>query len=432
MVGFLLPLFTALAASSAAPPGAHGWDHAGQGAGPAAVTLPPDAVVARTEGELSRLLSDPAGPARIGLLPRTYRGGFTVKRKVELVGQRGAVLDGGGLGTVLTIDAEGAVVRDVALQHSGHRETAEDAGIRARGSGVTLSHVSVEDTLFGISLEQCARCTVDGARVRGSSDETARGDAIKLWESDDAVVRGCLVEDSRDIVVWYSRRAHLEGNFVTRSRYGTHFMYAHDSVVRGSNIVGNIVGVFVMYSNRIRVEDSVLAGAGGPAGMGIGFKESDSADLSGNFIVGNTVGAYFDATPRSPAAPVRFSGNVVALNDVGLRFLGAEHGIELSGNDFRDNTEVVDGDGAEAEYRGNYFSDYAGYDLDRDGVGDVPHRELVLSSALLESRPSLRFFQGTLAMGLLDALSRVIPVFAMRTMLTDDAPRMHPWRAIER
>lgn len=430
MVGFLFPAIAALAARVATVPSSAERGEAGRGAGPAATALPDDVAVAATEEELARMLSDPQGPPKIGLLPRIYRGGAVVRRKVELVGQRGSIIDADGRGTALTIDADDVVVRDVVLRHSGQNEIAEDAGLRARGRHVVIQHVSVEDSLFGIYLEQCSGCVIDAVHVRGLPDVLDRGDGIKLWESDGAIIRGCKVEDSRDIVIWYSRHALLERNLVTRSRYGTHFMYAHDSTMKDSDVLGNVVGVFVMYSNRIRVENSVLAGARGPAGMGIGFKESDSVDLRGNWIVANTVGAYLDGTPRSPNARVLFTNDVLALNDVGLRFHGSERGVDLSWNDFHENGTMVEveggGDARGANFRDNYFSDYAGYDLDGDGTGDVAYEEKILSSELTDTHPALRFFRGTLAMGLLDALSRVVPVFASRTMLTDPSPRMHP------
>jgi nitrous oxidase accessory protein len=255
-----------------------------------------------------------------------------------------------------------------------------------------------------------------------------RGDAVKLWESHDSTVRDSVVEDSRDVVVWYSRRVTLEGNFITRSRYGAHFMHAHDSAVRRVRVLDNVVGIFVMYSTRVLAEDNVLAGASGPAGIGIGFKDSDDVTLRRNWLVANTAGAYFDSTPRSPNAKVTFEGNVVALNDVGLRFHSSEKGVEFSANDFRDNAALVEveggGNALGVRFTGNHFSSYEGYDLDRDGTGDIPHEEKLLSSALTDARPALKLFDGTLAMGLIDAASRAIPVLAARTMFVDAQPSM--------
>jgi nitrous oxidase accessory protein len=282
-------------------------------------------------------------------------------------------------------------------------------------------------------LEQCLRCSVERVHVVGLLDEPLlRGDAVKVWESDDAIMRDSVVEDSRDIVVWYSRRALLDGNFVTRSRYGAHFMYAHDATVRRMRVVDNVVGIFVMYSSRVSAEDSILAGAGGPAGMGIGFKDSDDVTLTGNWLVGNTLGTYLDSTPRSPGAHVHFERNVLALNDVGIRFHGTERGVSFFDNDLHENAKLAEveggGDALGVEFRGNYFSSYEGYDLDRNGMGDVSFEEKLLATALFESHPSLKFLDGSLAMRLIEAASRAVPVLAARTLLRDPLPRMRPER----
>jgi nitrous oxidase accessory protein len=343
-------------------------------------------------------------------------------------GETGATLEGTGGGTVLSIDASDVTFEGVTVRHSGRRNTTEDAGIKATGDRVRVADARVEDTLFGVSFETCHGCTLERVQVAGTTDPSAlRGDGIKLWESHDSVVRKCLVEDFRDVVVWYTRRAVIEDNVVRRSRYGTHFMYAHDGVARRNRIEGNVVGIFVMYSMRVDVEDNVLAGARGAAGMGIGFKESDDVRVRGNWLVANTTGAYLDFTPRTPDKPALFEQNVFALNDVALRLHSVEKGAVFHGNDFRTGeTLAVDGEGDAlgCDVRGNHFSDYEGYDLDHDGVGDVPHRVSGFSSELSDEHPALKFFRGTTAMHLVDAMARAVPLLGSRTLLVDAAPRM--------
>jgi nitrous oxidase accessory protein len=268
------------------------------------------------------------------------------------------------------------------------------------------------------------RCRVSGL----AGDAELRGDGIKLWESSDSIVRGNLVEDARDVVVWYSRRVLLDGNTVRRGRYGTHFMYAHDSIVKNSLVEHNTVGIFVMYSSRLQVLHNVLAGARGAAGMGIGFKESDGVVLDGNWVVANTTGLYLDRTPLSATKPVEFSHNVIALNDVAMGFLGAEAGLSFRDNDFHENISLVnfeaEGQPLRAQFAHNRWSDYAGYDLNHDGVGDVPFQVKQLSRELIDSTPSLSLFQGTAAFTLIDAVARAVPVLSSRVLLSDATPAM--------
>jgi nitrous oxidase accessory protein len=346
---------------------------------------------------------------------------------VAIFGEDGAVLEGTGGATVVTIDANDVALENVYVRRSGRRGTTEDAGIKATGERVRIADVRVDDTLFGVSFQACHFCTLERVHVQGPiGDLELRGDGIKLWEANDSVVRGCVVDHSRDVVVWYTRRALVEDNVVRHGRYGTHFMYAHDSVARHNHVEDDVVGIFVMYSLRLTLEGNVLAGAHGAAGMGIGFKESDDVRVRGNWIVANTTGVYLDYSPRTPDQPVVLEGNVFALNDVALRLHSVEKGAIFHANDFRDDGETIEvdggGDALACDVRGNHFNDYEGYDLDGDGVGDVPHRVNALSSELSDAHPALRFFHGTAAMQLVDAIAHAVPVLESHTLLADGAP----------
>ncbi|HET9450822.1 MAG TPA: NosD domain-containing protein, partial [Aggregicoccus sp.] len=206
--------------------------------------------------------------------------------------------------------------------------------------------------------------------------------------------------------------------------------------VRRSVLRDNVVGIFVMYSARVLAQDNVLAGARGPAGMGIGFKESDAVTLERNRIVANSAGIYLDYTPRNPDLPVRFEDNTFALNGVALRMHGTERGAAFLRNDFLDNGSLLEVDGnsdaREVLFQGNHWSVYAGYDLDGDGTGDVAYVLKQASSDLGQNRPQLKFFHGTAAMGLYDAISQAMPFFGTRVMLEDARPAMRPHHEVPR
>jgi nitrous oxidase accessory protein len=292
--------------------------------------------------------------------------------------------------------------------------------------------------LYGIAFEQCTECVLEDSRVEGrpSIEANQRGDGIKLWEAHGSSVRRNHVAGVRDVVVWYSRHVTLEDNEILDGRYGTHFMYAHDATVRRSKLRGNTVGIFVMYSARVLAEGNELSGARGPAGMGIGFKESDAVTLRDNAIVANTVGIYLDYTPRDAAQPATFARNVFALNGIALRTHASERGAHFLANDFMENDELVEvdgnGDARQVEFVDNHWASYAGYDLDRDGVGDVAFQIKQPASDLKGSRPTLRYFQRTVAFGLYEAVSAAMPYFGSRVVLEDQRPAMRPHRRLQR
>lgn len=394
--------------------------------GPEPRAIPKGAARVGDAQALEQALADPNGPRELWLEDVVYHGDFVIKRPVTLRGSGRSVLDGSGRGTVLTIEAEDVRVENLALRDSGRRNTIEDAAVKATGKNIQLSSLRTEDTLFGIQLTSCKGCLIEGTHVAGTAGDELKGDGIKLWEAHDSVVRDSLVERARDVVVWYSRHVTLERLTVKNSRYGAHFMYAHDSTSKNSRFLENEVGIFVMYSNRVAAVGNVLAGARGSAGMGFGFKESESVDLRDNWVVANTTGIYLDHTPRSPDQKVRFSANVLALNDVALRTHGKNRDIQFEGNELQGNGEVgqVDGGGdmLAMTFRGNHWSDYAGYDLDHDGTGDVPFEVKRLSGDITDARPALRFFRGTAAMSLMDAIAEAVPTFSRRKLLIDEKP----------
>lgn len=385
----------------------------------------------RDFAELAAWVADPAGPTEIVLGPKTYAGDLVVKRPLRLSGSKDSVLEGGRHGTVLSIEADGVRVENLRVRGSGRKHTTEDAAVRLEGKGIVVERIAVDDSLFGITLQRCERCVVRGVHVRGRDDDPElRGDGIKLWESHDSQVLASVVEDSRDVVVWYSRRVRLDGNVIRRGRYGTHFMYAHDGVVVNERLMNNVVGIFAMYSSRLELGGNVLAGARGAAGVGLGFKECDGATVRGNRLVANSTGLYLDRSPRSAATPLVVEGNVFGLNDVAMRFLGIQEGVRIASNDLEGNGRLVQieggGDAMRVNFENNYLSEYAGYDLDQDGIGDVAFEKKQLGSDLTATHPAARLLEGTVALAIIDGVAMAMPVLATKRLFTDPRPAMRP------
>lgn len=403
--------------------------------GPAAARCPDGVTPARDGATFDALLASEETDVWVA---GVVTGDHVAKRAVRVHGCEQATLRGTGRGTILKIEGDEVLVEDVAFEGSGSRVSFEDGALKVSGRGVIVRRVLVRDCLYGIALEKCPDCVLEDSFVTGRPEleDNQRGDGIKLWEAHGSSVRRNRVEAVRDVVVWYSRHVTLEDNVITRGRYGTHFMYAHDSIVRRGTLTRNVVGIFVMYSARVLAEDNVLAGAHGSAGMGIGFKEADAVTLRRNRLVANTVGTYLDQTPRDPKQPVIFEDNLFALNTIALRTHSSEHGATFLNNDFIDNDVLVEvdgnGDARGIHFEQNHWSPYAGYDLNRDGTGDVAFLVQQPSTDLNDAHPSVRWFRGTAAMGLYDAVAQALPFFGTRLLLVDAKPAVKPHRAVPR
>jgi nitrous oxidase accessory protein len=131
---------------------------------------------------------------------------------------------------------------------------------------------------------------------------------------------------------------------------------------------------------------------------------------------------------------VQITGNSLRLNDAAVVFHSSAHDVAIHHNDLADNQVQVrvdgGGDATAVDWHDNFFDDYTGYDLDEDGIGDVPYELRSLSGELTANHPTLALFRGTPALGLVDAAAHLDPMYQPRPVLSDRAPRMNANRAL--
>lgn len=379
--------------------------------------------------DLAALLAAAPPGAAFCLGPGEHRGPLRAA-SVVLQGPREAVIRSPGEGTTVRLEGRGAALLGVTVDGSGGRFDLLDAAVHVSGADARVEGVAVRNAVFGILVERAERAVVRGNEVAGDPAQTLglRGDPIRLWEAHDCVVEDNRVRDGRDVVLWYASRNRVRGNHVEGGRYGAHLMYSHGNEIEANRFVGNVTGVFVMYSRDVELRDNVFADSRGAAGLGVGLKESGNVVARDNLFAHNHVGLYVDTSPLWPDDRNLFAGNRFHLNEVAVSFLGRASGNRFAGNSFRDSRVQVAvdgrGDAREAEWEGNHFDDYAGYDLDGDGVGDVPYELRSLTSDLLAATPALAFYRGTPALVLAEAIGRIVPIVEPRLLLSDPEPRM--------
>ncbi|MBT4072828.1 MAG: nitrous oxide reductase family maturation protein NosD [Chloroflexi bacterium] len=363
-----------------------------------------------------------------------HDGGLVVNTSVSLIGIDWPVIDGGGEGTVLSIQAPDVTISGFEIRGSGTLLVNEDAGIEVEAPRTFVLGNRIEDALFGIYLREAKDSVVSDNYVRGKDlDVARRGDAIRIWFSHDTKVENNIVENARDVVLWYSERLQIRGNQITDGRYGLHFMYDDDAVVEDNILSGNSVGAFFMYSRRLEMRNNVVESNRGPSGYGIGMKDLDDAVVTGNLFADNRVGASIDNSPREIDSRLIFKENVFAVNDIGVRLMPSVKRNEYSGNSFMDNQEQVTINGGgklvgnywAPDGRGNYWSDYAGYDSDGDGIGDLPYNAQRLFENLTEERPEFRLFIHSPSTQAIDFAARAVPFIRPKPKLTDEAPMMN-------
>jgi nitrous oxidase accessory protein len=426
----LLPLIAAAVAALASPmmPAPDGLALTAAHSG-APVSQPTSVV--DPEQPLAAVL-DVVPPGGTVVVRGTHRELLVIRKPLTLRCE-GATLDGGGRGTVVTVAAADVVIDGCRIRGSGEELVFEHSGIFVRAPRVQIVRNTLEDVLFGIYLKSAPQSVIEDNIIRGWPLELSnRGDSIKLFNSPHSRVRRNRIDGGRDFLIWYSDDVVIEDNVVAHGRYGLHFMNSKDDVLARNRFEDDAIGSYIMYSDRVRLEGNIFARSRAASGFGLAIKDSHAIVAHRNLFVDNSIGIYLDNSPYSDEIWSEFRGNVIAGNGIGLSLLSNIRHTRFGENVFLDNIQQVrveggtlDGNDWSPGGRGNFWSDYLGYDVSGDGVGNVPYRAQRYFATLTEEHPEARLLLYSPAVGALEFAARALPVFNPRVMVQDPAPLIH-------
>ena len=365
----------------------------------------------------------------ITLEPGVYKGPILIDKTITLDGQNKATIDAGGKGSVIYLDTDGAVIRNIHLTNSGNSHNDIDAGIQVRGNFNVIKDSVIDNCLFGIDLQQSEYNVVRRNEISSKPvDLGMRGDAIRLWYSFGNKITHNYTHDSRDTVVWYSKDNLIANNRSTRGRYALHFMYAQYNKIENNHYWNNSVGIFLMYSDGVEIRNNEVSHANGATGVGIGMKESSEIAITDNKLLYNAVGFYLDVSPFQPDTVNHIENNLVAFNNIGVRFLNDWPGNHFINNKFKSNINQVSvSDGGTAnrnKWDGNYWDDYQGFDLNKDAIGDTPYEYYSYADRIWMDVPGAEFFKGSPVLEVLDFLERLAPFSPPELVMKDNRPKL--------
>jgi nitrous oxidase accessory protein len=398
------------------------------------------APAAATDGLEATIRAAAAG-AVVRVPPGVHRVHLLLDRPVTLQGEPGAVLDGGGSGDVVRIRSAGVGLRNLTIRHSGHDLTATNAGVFVEGGSrdVTIADNRIEDVLFGVYLDGAVNVRVEHNTITGlpALRVPDRGDGIHMWNDTGCTIAGNDVSATRDgIYVYISPHNLIADNHLHGVRYGIHYMYSRYNTLRGNVSVGNVAGYALMSSDHLKVLGNVsrdqqaygyllnyisYSEIRGNQSRGVNGQLDDNADLidgadgKGMFVYLSQFNTIAD--------------NLLTRSQIGIHVTaGSEHN-RIHGNAFVGNRVQVKyvqniAEEWSVRRRGNYWSDYLGWDMNGDGIGDVAYRPNDGIDVLLWKYPSARTLMSSPAILLLRYVQRAFPVFTPPTV-QDSFPLMH-------
>lgn len=403
-----------------------------------AVAAEPDPVAAQpARGRGDTIVVSPHGAVRtIGRAVRLADSGATVlvrrgvyreativvDRPLTMIGDSLAILDGDSVNAILVIEADDVTVRGLTFRNVGFHSIEDRAAIRAgEVSGCRIEANRIEDSYFAIYLAGTSRCLVAGNRIRGAGrGEAHSGNGIHLWTTRDLRIVDNDIRGHRDgIYLEFARASDIVRNRATGNRrYGLHFMYSDSCAYRDNVFDENAAGVAVMYSRTVEMVGNRFERGWGATAYGLLLKDVFDARIARNVFRRNRTALVADAANR-----IQADSNDFIENGWAVRVLASTDDGRFRANNFIGNTFDVTTNASRlsSRFEGNYWDAYRGYDLDRDGSGDIAHRPMRLFALLVENSPSTIVLLRTPIVSLLDAAELVLPALTPER-LVDERP----------
>jgi nitrous oxidase accessory protein len=357
---------------------------------------------------------------------RYAEGNIRIGKRLTLQGIDFPILDGRGTAEVLTIAASNVSVSGFQVENTGRSSTQDRAGIRVdTAKHVTVTGNRLRHCHFAIYLGRAAECEVLHNEIQGDPDiEQNCGNGIHLWNCASIQLKGNTIQGHRDgIYLEFASHSDVEDNLVSKNlRYGLHFMYSHDSSYRKNRFTDNGAGVAVMYSRHVQMIDNRFDYNWGSSSYGLLLKDITDSAISGNVFDHNSTAVYAQGASR-----LRMEGNAFQQNGWALRILASGDSNVVAGNNFTGNSFDIatNGDLSNHEFAGNFWDRYEGYDLNRDGVGDVPFHPVSLYAMLVEKVPPSVLLMRSFMSHLLDRAEKAFPSVTPDTVV-DNSPSWRP------
>ncbi len=359
-----------------------------------------------------------------------YKGNIVINKPITIIGkEKGVIIDGGGKGTVIKITGSYVTLKNIKVINSGNLHHQLDSGITLNnGKQNEISDCIIDDCLFGIDMQMVNNSIISNNFISSKdTDLGLRGDGLRLWYSNDNLIKKNSLIKSRDMVVWYSHGNMIEENYGEYCRYSLHFMYAGKNHVKNNRYKFNSVGIFFMYSQDTIATGNIVKSSLGATGMGIGLKEVTNFTIEDNTVIYCAQGLYIDRSPFEPDTNNWIINNKILYNSEALHFHSLSENNIIKKNIIKGNIEDIVNDSRgsrtdENEIIGNYWDNYAGFDKDGDNIGDTPHRVYQYADQMWVYNPDVKFFYGSPVISLLNFLAKLAPFSTPLFLMEDEKP----------
>lgn len=353
---------------------------------------------------------------------------IVIEKPLRIIGKGNPVIDGEKKGYILIIKSDSVSVSGLTIKNPGQSYTKDYAAVHTSGiNHFTFENNTLENVFFGFLIEKSKNGTIQNNKVSSNAvDQASSGNGIHLWNCSNIIVTGNEVFELRDgIYLEFVKDSKVINNQSHNNmRYGLHFMFSNNDEYHDNTFTNNGAGVAVMFSKFIKMTGNTFTKNWGTASYGLLLKEIYDAEIENNTFEENTIGINVEGSTRINYFKNNFIGNGWSIKIAGACYTNIfkENNFLNNSFDISYNSKINDN-----KFDNNYWSTYTGYDLDKNGIGDIPYRPVKLFSYIVNKTPETIILLRSLFVDIINFSEKVSPVFTPDE-LVDNSPLMKPYK----
>ena len=349
-------------------------------------------------------------------------GNIIINKAIYLIGIDGPVLDGENKNEILTLTGKNIVIKGIHFANAGYSSMNDYAALKIiDATNILIENNSIINASFGIHLANTINSVIRNNTIKGNDkSEHLSGNGIHLWKCAYMRVENNSIQGHRDGIYFeFVTQSTIQNNLSEKNiRYGLHFMFSNNDNYFNNTFRNNGAGVAVMYSHKVKMEGNKFEINWGPSSYGILLKDISDSYIQHNTFFKNSVGIHMEGSSR-----IDVSKNIFKENGWALKVQASCDDNNFFQNNFFGNSFDVGTNGSLAlnKFYNNYWDKYEGYDLNKNGIGDVPYHPVSMYSMIVEQNPNSLILLRSFMVSLLDKAEKAIPSLASEN-LVDDKP----------
>ena len=356
-----------------------------------------------------------------------YReGNIAITKSIAIIGIGNPVLDGENKYEIFTVSGKNIIISGITFRNSGYSALNDYASVKViDASNVTIENNTILNAYFAIHISNTSYAVIRHNTIIGSPrSEQLTGNGIHLWKSNHALIDGNHIQGQRDGIYFeFVSLSTVQNNLSENNiRYGIHFMFSNDDIYFNNTFRKNGAGVAVMYSKKVNMEWNHFEQNWGGSAYGILLKDISDSYIQHNTFFKNTIGLHLEGTSR-----MEIRQNLFRENGWAIKVQASCEDNNFHHNNFIGNSFDVGTNGTMVlnTFSSNYWDKYEGYDMNKDGVGDVGYHPVSMYSMIVEENPNSLILLRSFMVNLLDKAEKAIPTLTPEN-LVDEKPMIKP------